>query len=143
MLARWESFNIVDATAEAMIENDQQVLTLNKAQLYNAGLKNDNDIAGLYRSVGYALEKNRMNPKPGYGVVDLKLTGQFYSQFYLKVSNDSYEIGSTDSKAEALVKRYSPLIFGLTPESRLKAWQDFLRAAVVKSLAEHTGCKIS
>lgn len=141
MLQRVKSFDIITATAEIMKENEQDVVELNRQQLLQ-GLTAENDLVGEYRSVGYAIQKERMNPKAGFGNVDLKFTGEFYTGFSLIIDGNQYLIFSVNWKTNKLVKKYGDGIFGLNDESRRKLWTDIVRQKLIHKLASHTGCTI-
>jgi hypothetical protein len=51
------------------------------------------------------------------GVVDLKLTGDFYSGFFALTDSFPITFSSNDSKAESLELKYGKEIFGLDQES--------------------------
>lgn len=70
-----------------------------------------------YSRVRYARAKNSVNPLPGLGTPDLKLTGSFYSNFYLTAKNKEFELFSSDDKADKLQAKYGKDIFGLTVEN--------------------------
>jgi hypothetical protein len=59
-----------------------------------------------------------MNPKPGFGTPDLRLTGEFYSEFTLPQQTDFFQFGSNDPKTRFLVDRYGRNIFGLSDKSK-------------------------
>jgi len=71
----------------------------------------------------YAEMKHEMNPLPGIGIVDLKLTGAFHDAFYF--DKEKLEVYSADSKTDDLMKRYGRYIFKLTPDSIKEYGQDF------------------
>lgn len=102
-------------------QTSYEIETLNKQQLYNYGVRSSAtgvnskvDKLSPYKSKYYAKEKNIMNPRPGYGVPDLFLTGKFYQGFTVVVKQNSFEVDSVDSKSESIKKRYGDDIFGLT-----------------------------
>ena len=68
--------------------------------------------------------KNQKNPEPGLGNPDLNETGDFWRGFRFKVLNkNQYEILSTDSKNDMLVKKYGEDIFGMSDDSK----EDFVK----------------
>jgi hypothetical protein len=93
----------------------------------------------LYQSVLYALDKEKMNPLPGFLHPDLFLTGEFFNGFFVEVDNDSYLIYSKDEKTEDLVKRYSDDIFGLTDQNKEIFADTYLYEAVTQYIADKTG----
>lgn len=75
-----------------------------------------NDVIGEYKSVAYAMFKQRMNPLAG-GSVDLFLTG--YLQRFLTIekrSKNIFKIYSKDDKYKMLADKYGKEQFGLTEE---------------------------
>lgn len=118
MLERVESIQLREAVPVIIEDTKDEILRLNKLQLYNRGEDRNAQPLRLYGSLSYALEKNKMNPRPGFGRPDLFVTGQFYRGFNVKVSKNAFNVSSTDSKTPELVKKYSEDIFGLTPQSK-------------------------
>lgn len=59
-----------------------------------------------------------MNPVPGLGIWDLRLTGDFYRSIYAEVRGDKVIIDATDEKTESLVKRAGEEIFGLNKPTK-------------------------
>lgn len=75
-----------------------------------------NDVIGEYKSVAYAMFKQRMNPLAG-GSVDLFLTGDL--QRFLTIEKRSkkiFKIYSKDDKYKMLANKYGSDQFGLTEE---------------------------
>jgi hypothetical protein len=103
---------------QTLTELESFVVALNQEQLSH-GLRSDEEkVYPDYRSKSYAELKHQENPKPGFGIPDLELTGSFYDKFYL--DKDKFNISSHDEKTEKLVKKYGRSIFGLTGESLQK-----------------------
>lgn len=138
LLNRVRSFNVIRAAGTAMKANETEILEINKEQLQE-GKNSDNEPVGFYRSVGYALYKNKRNPKAGYGTVDLKDTGDFYRSFTLTINGNVYTISATDSKMPELVSKYSPKIFGFMEENKIKVWMAF-RNDFINEFKKH--CKL-
>ena len=112
--------------AEAMnvlADESGEVLKRNKAQLKKGFSKNLKKLK-KYRDQEYAVYKNQKNPEPGLGNPDLNETGDFWRGFRLKVLNkNQYDILSTDSKNDMLVKKYGEDIFGMSDDSK----EDFVK----------------
>ena len=96
-----------------------EVVNLQREQMMDGRNKLGEEI-GTYRSIVYADMKHRMNPRPGNGVPDLRLTGAFHDGIKLETSpaSKTYVITSTDPKTNALIKKYGSKIFGLDSRSR-------------------------
>lgn len=95
------------ADEQAQTQAILQIITRHKAQLIDAnqlqlysGRNAKGEVLGNYRSSVYADFKNRLNPAPGLGVWDLKLTGRLYDGMYAQTDNFPIEINSTDDKAD-------------------------------------------
>jgi len=101
---------IIELTAD-------EIIALNQLQLYSQSVDRDGDALGGYSTIQYEELKRGLNPQLD-GLVDLYLTGDFYSGFFVKVEGDQFIIGSSDSKSGELENRYGKAIFGLTNESR-------------------------
>lgn len=95
-----------------------EILSLNRFQLYNQSVDKQGDPLQLYGSLSYALEKNRMNPAPGFGRPDLYLTGSFQRAMYVEVNDTFIKVWSRDRKTDQLVTKYTQDIFGMTPASK-------------------------
>ena len=98
------------------IVNRRQALLidLNQLQLFN-GRNSRGEILGEYRSRGYADFKSRLNPAPGYGVWDLRLTGALYEGMFVEANSFPVTIDSTDPKASKF-RDISP--FGFDKKSK-------------------------
>lgn len=82
------------------------------------GKNMEGDKIGRYRNPAYARLKNAMNPVPGLGFPDLKLTGEFHREIYTEIRGDKVIIDSTNEKTEALAKRFGEAIFGLNQDRK-------------------------
>ncbi len=137
MADRFKSLDL-RANIPIMIEQTQEdVLDLNRAQLYERSVDNTGTPLRLYRSQPYALQKNRRNPKPGFGRPDLYETGAFFRGFYLRVGRNVFTISSRDGKTSDLVKKYTPNIFGLDEKSRTE-YRPIITGAIVRFIKQRT-----
>lgn len=118
MLLRVQSINLPMQVPIIIDNTNQSIIELNQRQLYNDSEDSNNEALRLYGSLSYALEKNKLNPLPGFGRPDLYLTGAFFKGFNVRVTNTSFFINSSDGKTSNLVKKYTEDIFGLTPDSK-------------------------
>jgi hypothetical protein len=82
---------------------------------------------GKYRNPAYARRKNAMNPLPGFGIPDLKLSGAFHRQVYAETRGDKVILDSTDPKTQKLVDKYGEEIFGLNKVSKIEFIKESLR----------------
>jgi hypothetical protein len=114
----------------------ETIVDINKEQLQHGKRKDSSYLPHEYASDYYANMKHRMNPKPPYGIPDLKATGAFYDGFKLKIlSKGEFDIYSTDGKSEMLRGRYggqtSKDIFGLNSEGRQMLLNDGFEQALI------------
>lgn len=125
---------------ECMLTEQDEIVKLNAEQMLE-GINSEGEQIGEYHNTGYALDKNRMNPKAGYGNVDLNLTGGFQDRMYLIANGSEYEITSMDEKTNKLIWQYGEIIFGLTDPNKEKTYE-LIHPALVERSAEVTGCEI-
>lgn len=101
----------------------------------------------------YADFKEELNPRPGWGNPDLKLTGSFYKGMFAKLEGDNIIQDSTDKKSEWLKKHYDgddselPLdgesnIFGLTDENHVHFVQEVYYPDFKKEIQAVTGLNL-
>lgn len=108
---------------EIVDSKKNEVLDMNTSQLFSGRDSSDQNMTSYY-SEGYAEMKNLMNPTPGLGNPDLKLTGDFYKGFFLKDDTFPISFSSTDNKTEMLTQKYGENIFGLDNDNLEKLRQD-------------------
>jgi len=123
VLRRLESLNVEEIAKSSARKNLQYMVDLNRLQLSTGETQNymSKKLKG-YANEEYADEKHSMNPLPGWGYPDLKLTGRFYKSFYAVLEGDNIEIGAKDEKTGWLSEHYEEdRIFGLTEENK-KIW---------------------
>lgn len=118
LLDRLEAFNMQAEVENTIIQTSYEIIILNQQQLFNYGRDREGLRLLPYRSQIYAKEKNYQNPRPGFGVPDLFRTGAFYSGFNVTIRNHLYEVNSTDSKRDKIVKARGEQIFGLTKDNQ-------------------------
>lgn len=90
-------------------QNQSEALDMNAGQLFE-GVDSQDQSLGEYRSQSYARFKQSLNPA---GVVDLKLTGDFYRGLFVKADQFPVAFDSSDGKSEMLKEKYGEEIFGL------------------------------
>jgi hypothetical protein len=119
----------VDQTKDKLIEviNDQSL----------HGVNNKGGNLGKYRNPVYARKKQGLNPLPGLGNVDKKLTGAYYGGRYAKVSGGVIQYGSTDEKAVELDVKY-PDSYGLSDPFKAQ-YNEFLRPVFIQNMKKATG----
>ncbi len=106
------------------------------------GLTSDGiTITPRYRNAKYAAFKNTLDPTAGYGVPNLKLTGDFYAGFHVQLKGMVFEFGSRDSKSALLEGVYGKNggIFGLTEGNKGNFAQDDVRPELFAYINKKTG----
>lgn len=138
--AGFASVNASSEIANAVKNTEEWLVELNKEQL-SYGLDSLGQKLIQYRSFSYALDKEKMNPKPGFLIPDLKLTGKFYSGFFAKYEGKKIVFGSIDSKSDSLVEEYGKPIFGLTKENKEYYQNNILKEEILRIVERKTGLK--
>lgn len=95
---------------EIVRKADAEFIKLNQKQLFAGVDSNDKLLRPPYRSDSYARYKLTLNPA---GVVDLKLTGDFWKGFFLSAQNFPVFLGGAEEKTRDLMNKYGEDIFGL------------------------------
>jgi hypothetical protein len=114
MSARWNSLSLHKEVNMTIRQTTGDIIKANQNQLLSNKDSTGESLGG-YALKSYEDMKKDMGQS---GVVDLKLTGDFYKGFQVDVQQDTFELDSTDSKTGKLEGKYGKDIFGLTPESR-------------------------
>jgi hypothetical protein len=122
MKRRLQGLDVQAAAESSMMETAQDFIDLNTQQMYEGKDSQDEQIQPTYKRPRYARVKNQMNPTPGYGVPDLKLSGDFYKGYTLKVDGDQVIEDSDVDYAKYLTERYGVKIWGLN-DSNLSAYR--------------------
>lgn len=101
----------------AIIENQEEILDLNVAQL-KQGRDSFGEFLDEYASDDYARFKQAIGSQAPFGKPDLILEGDFTEGFVLEYRGDSFFFNSTDEKRNHLVDKYGEQIFGLSFKSQ-------------------------
>lgn len=143
MLRKFQSLDLRSEVPRIIEQTSPIIEKLNKSQLYEHSVDRDGEPLRLYASLSYALEKNRRNPKPGFGRPDLFNEGSFFAQFFTVVGSNTFETSSRDSKTSGLVAKYSADIFGLTKENKSKYANETLFEGIKSYIITKTGVGFS
>lgn len=139
----WAGIDLRKETTQAAADHEKELADLNRKQLYEKGEKADGTKLKKYRNPKYARIKNEMNPKPGLGNPDFRLTGEFQESVFADArDNGSIIFDASNYKVEFLVKRDGEDIFGLQAENEKTAWADILKPPLILSIARQTGAKL-
>lgn len=124
--------NLEKLAKDSLKENTDFMADLNREQL-EEGLKKDDTKMQKYSWLSYARQKNEMNPKPGLGNPDLKLTGEFHKSIKYSVG-DNINIMANDK--HGLEQKYGTEIFGLGKNKKKKLIDEKLQRTAVRKLKE-------
>lgn len=141
MLAGVQSIRLRDQLPIIIRETSPAILALNRYQLYNQSVDKNETPLRLYGSLSYALDKNKMNPAPGFGRPDLYLTGAFQRAMYVTINGQSIKVFSRDKKTRGLIEKYSEEIFGMTPTSKGKYAQETVLPAIKTHITAKSGLR--
>lgn len=132
--------NLRDEVPKIIEESKEKIEAFNQMQLYS-GLDSKGNKIRSYRNKSYAYKKSTINPKPGLGTPDLKLTGKFYRGMKVIVTSSTFEVDSVDGKTSDLIEKYGEGIFGLTEESKTEYAQNTLFEGIKNYITSKTGLK--
>lgn len=99
------TFDLDKAFDTAMLSNAEKLLTNYKGQLLE-GKNQHNQPIGKYNQIPYAIKKEGMNSRPGFGNVDLKLTGAMFEGMKLIQEGDAYTVESNVEYFKDNLDRY-------------------------------------
>lgn len=128
---RLAAASIEDIALKAIRDNDTRYIALNQSQLLGGRDSNDKLLRPPYSSKYYAAMKRKMNPA---GVVDLKLTGEFYGDWFVSASSFPVVFGSINEKTQMLADKYGDNLFGLNKKNRRESSQSIIRPRIATYL---------
>ena len=132
LLKKFQQLDTAVVATESIDETREVIKQKQRDQLLQ-GLKADGTKIGKYRNSFYAEKKHAQNPLAGFGNVDLKLTGDLYSELFVDVRSSSFVIDSADEKTGELVKKYGDP-FGLTSDSKVEYINESLQKVFVDNI---------
>lgn len=128
----------VNTVSEMTMEDAAPMLKKQQQLQMLQGLNQKGEKIGKYRNPKYAAKKNSLNPLPGFGFVDLKLTGAFQDAIVIDVRGERIVFEGADIKTEDLAKKYGETILGLNEESRGEVVKE-IRPVFVKNMRKEAG----
>lgn len=139
ILERLQSLSVREMLIESIEETADLYVDLNTAQLLEGKDGDNQPLRPQYAIESYADQKNRMNPLPGYGNPDLKLTGAFYKGYGVRVEGTDVVKFSTVSYADGLFEKYGNAIGQLDEERHEEYVQGDLAPILYDKFREQTG----
>ena len=141
MLNRFRALNLEAIAAEVAEGTEQDLITLNQNQLF-MGQDADGKPLPRYHSFKNARVKNAMNPLPGLGIPDYKLTGEMYRQMFVDFdSNGKYIIKSAVPYFGKLTARGGNP-FGVQPNNKEVYTRNVFNGKFVQIVSRQTGVKV-
>jgi hypothetical protein len=101
---RLKGLSVAEVSTESIEATTKELLDAQRDQLLH-GKRADGSVIGRYKNPAYARKKYAMNPLAGLGNWDLRLKGDYQNDLFVNVRDDSYVVGSADSKAQSIDKR--------------------------------------
>ena len=139
MLRRFQAIDLTAEAAEIITDNPDELLNLERKQLFEMGEDSKGQKLKPYRNPKYARAKNELNPLPGLGTPDYYVTGDFQRSLTLAVQGQSVIFDATNYKLEFLLDR-SPELLGVTDDS-ISAYRGVLLPAIVRRIMIKTGTR--
>lgn len=120
--------------AEVVRENSNILIDMNTEKLKEGKTSTEDNISPSYYSDDYAQMKNDMNPRPGFGVPDLFLEGDFQERFFVEDVEMGWQIDSKNEKRNMLLSKYGEDVLGNTEQDE----REFNEEYIVPELIEWT-----
>lgn len=139
ILARLKGLNVKDLVTESIMETADRYVELNLAQLLQGKDGNDQPLRPSYARARYARVKFEMNPAPGYGNPDARLTGAFYKGYGVRVEGDQVIKDSNVEYADDLFEKYGNAIGQLDEERHQEYTEEDLAPVLYEKFREQTG----
>lgn len=141
LLERLQAFNAEQAIADAVEAEKVPLADMVRRQL-SSGIAGDGKRLKPYKSTTYARKKNRMNPEPGLGNPDGKVSGALHEGIGIEAFRNGYGTTSKTPYAKYLEQRDGSRIYRLTDRNKATAASTLLAPHVIQSLAKATGLRI-
>lgn len=139
IIERLQGLNLQELLTESIEETAAQYVDLNTAQMYQGKDGDGQSIAPQYGSESYANEKNQMNPTPGYGIPDLRLSGAFYRGYKVRVEGQDLVKDSDVPYADELFNKYGNAIGQLDEVNHEEYVEQELAPVLYDKVREQTG----
>lgn len=131
-LKKWADSVDLKQTAElVLLDNERRVTKLLRDQHLRGESGNGGKISPKYSYPYYALRKERLNPRPGYGTPDLEYSGEMHDTLYIE--EDRFTFHSPVEYFQDLLLKYGDA-FVLSPDS-LRVMRQWFVPEVKKRIA--------
>jgi hypothetical protein len=131
MIANLKSLTVekqVADIAKIVQGHESTIVDMNRSQLL-LGEDSEGKSLGEYHNEEYKEFKRILNPRE---VVDLRLTGSFHREMFLKGASFPFTVDSADSKRNILIEGdgYGPDVFGVNEPNKETLRQDVLKEEI-------------
>lgn len=154
MLNRFEKVDTDVIIYQVIAESDQDLVDLNREQLYDGKTNQDTDIRPLYiedpyfegdvkRAQAYSDWKDKITPNPrrSPGVPNLYINGFFHSSIQVTVLPDTVVFKSSWSEGDDIEKKFKN-IYGLGGEYKIIFLRDYLSPVLKERMELETGLQL-
>lgn len=132
LLEKWERYDVLSTVRQSIINTKEDLLEVQRLQMLE-GKNSDGEEIGEYKSEKYALKKYEINPVPGLGVPDLRLTGEWQGELDVEVGSDTVTIKAPENeKTPRLIELFGLQILGLNQESSAVYSVQYLQPEFIK-----------
>lgn len=134
-----KGFELIREVQEAVTETSSDMIVLNQGQMSLGKRSDGTEITPTYSDLTIMLKDEKGQESKW---VTLKDKGDFWSDMFVDVGNNSYEMGSADAKTAKLEKKYGKKVFGLTKESKSEEYIPiYLLPAIQNRITKKLGFK--
>lgn len=123
--------NVYRLVNDAILRHENQILDLNRRQMFAGNDANDNAITPEYTPFTKFLKDEKGQP---FDRVTLNDTGAFYQSMFLQPFDNGFEFEATDSKTDDLKEKYGENIFGIA-ESDLDDAAEIIKETLIDTYA--------
>lgn len=147
LIAAVNNIRVNDICSDAVADTKEDLLRINKEQLYDGKLKTGADLSPTYlddpyfktpaSAKRYSDWKDQITPnsKRKSGVPNLFITGVFYDSLSISISGMDVDVDSSFSKATDIESKFSTAIFGLGGEYK-EDYLEIVKPVVFEDLTE-------
>lgn len=139
LLKDLQAVNVEQVAKDSITATLPDYTEANRRQMLEGKGKDRN--IGRYRNPQYAAFKSQLNPKPGRGNVDLKLTGSFQDKMKAVLTGSDIDVSSSDNKESGLIEKYGGQIYGLNVKSQDEYNQESFLPQLFQNIEKLTGLK--
>ena len=155
LLRKFQTLNPDAVSERAVAQTKDQLLTINKRQLFDGKLRTGQDLSPTYledpyfktpaAAQRYSDWKDRItpNPKRKKGVANLFIDGTYHGSIEITVDGDIIHYGSTFAHADAIEAEFTENIYGVGGEYKSEYLDGSLRPAFKGLMEAATGLKLT